>query len=349
MAVETEADETPSPPLAPLPRFAGGRIFFGWYVVAAALCAQFVAAGVQAYLPGVFLDPMRDDLGWSRSQFTIALSVGQFATAFVGFFIGSRIDRHGPRPLMLIGAAVLAGFGVDAVGLVRGDVGGNRSDFAHPAAQGVEVVRAVLVEGAAAHIQAGAPVQAPGGERLGEVEAGGGGLGLADEAVLDELADMQAVLGVAEFEVAHAGAAGCAGGVDHLAGLLDVGGEGFLAEDVFAGLERREDDLMVRGGGGGDDDGVDVLSHRVEHPAEVTEPLGVRERPERVGGPLRVDVAQGDNVVSTGDAADVALALAAHPNASNVQFSAGRGLPTARHRMPRHDGERRSGGPGGMD
>ena len=74
--------------------------------------------GVQPYLPGVFLDPMCDDPGWSRSEFTSSLSVWQFVIAIVGSFIGARIDRHGPRPVMLIGIAVLiASFAALGAGL----------------------------------------------------------------------------------------------------------------------------------------------------------------------------------------------------------------------------------------
>ena len=83
------------------------RVYRGWYLVGAALVAQFVALGAPVYATGVFLKPMSEDLGWSRAQFTIGLTLGQFVMGAAGFFIGSYIDRHGARPLMLIGIAVL--------------------------------------------------------------------------------------------------------------------------------------------------------------------------------------------------------------------------------------------------
>lgn len=83
--------------------------FYGWYIVAAALVAQFVAAGTQAYVAGAFLKPMTDDLGWSRSEFSAVQTVSTFVMGTVGFVIGGMVDSKGPRRLMLLGTVVCAG------------------------------------------------------------------------------------------------------------------------------------------------------------------------------------------------------------------------------------------------
>lgn len=85
------------------------RIYYGYWLIVAAFVAQFVSVGSQNYVAGAFFTPMSDDLGWSRSEFTVARTLGQFVMAFTGFFIGAHVDRHGGRRLMLIGAAVLCG------------------------------------------------------------------------------------------------------------------------------------------------------------------------------------------------------------------------------------------------
>ncbi len=87
--------------------WARPHFYFGWWLVGAALLAQFVAAGMQAYIVGVFMVPMTADLGWSRADFTLGLTVGQFMMGVVGMFVGARIDQHGARPLMLVGVTVL--------------------------------------------------------------------------------------------------------------------------------------------------------------------------------------------------------------------------------------------------
>lgn len=57
---------------------------------------------------GSFTKPMTLDLGWSRSEFILARTIGQFVTAIVGLFIGVYVDRHGGRRLMRAGIITLA-------------------------------------------------------------------------------------------------------------------------------------------------------------------------------------------------------------------------------------------------
>ncbi|WP_229022794.1 MFS transporter [Actinomarinicola tropica] len=84
------------------------RIYYGYYLVVAALVAQFVSMGAGNYILGPFLEPMTEDLGWSRSEFTLARTIGQVVLAGCGVFIGAHVDRNGGRRLMLVGTAVLA-------------------------------------------------------------------------------------------------------------------------------------------------------------------------------------------------------------------------------------------------
>ncbi len=86
----------------------GGRIYFGWYLVGAAAVAQFASAAVQAYVAGVFVVPMTEELGWTRSEFTLALTIGQVTLGIIGFWIGAQVDRRGGRNLMLAGALIAA-------------------------------------------------------------------------------------------------------------------------------------------------------------------------------------------------------------------------------------------------
>ncbi|HEX6031929.1 MAG TPA: MFS transporter [Tepidiformaceae bacterium] len=87
----------------------GGRaIYYGYWLIGAAFVAQFVSVGVTNYVIGAFLKPMTTDLDWSRSEFTISRTVGQFVMAFTGFFIGAHVDRNGGRRVMLAGIAILS-------------------------------------------------------------------------------------------------------------------------------------------------------------------------------------------------------------------------------------------------
>lgn len=88
-------------------RIAG--VYYGTWLVAAAFIAQFVSVGSQNYVIGVFLKPMTEDLGWTRSEFTLSRTLGQFVMAFTGVFIGGYVDRHGGRRPMTVGILILSG------------------------------------------------------------------------------------------------------------------------------------------------------------------------------------------------------------------------------------------------
>ena len=96
-----------SPERPPPKPDSDSRLFFGWYIVGAATLANLViGAGLAGYLPGVFLEPMTEELGWSRAEFILAFTTGQFVTAGTALGIGGYLDRHGPRRLMLIGTSI---------------------------------------------------------------------------------------------------------------------------------------------------------------------------------------------------------------------------------------------------
>jgi OFA family oxalate/formate antiporter-like MFS transporter len=82
-------------------------IYYGYWIIGAAMVAQFIAVGSQMSVSGAFLKPMTEDLDWTRSEFALAQTVGRFLMAFVGFFIGIYIDRYGGRVMMVMGVTVL--------------------------------------------------------------------------------------------------------------------------------------------------------------------------------------------------------------------------------------------------
>jgi MFS transporter, OFA family, oxalate/formate antiporter len=100
MAIESNARGLPA-------RTAAPRIYFGYWLIGLAFIAQFVAVGVLNYVAGPFMTPMTEALGWTRAEYTVPRTLGQFVLAFVGFLIGTHVDRHGGRRLMLIGTTIV--------------------------------------------------------------------------------------------------------------------------------------------------------------------------------------------------------------------------------------------------
>lgn len=84
-----------------------GRIFYGWYIVAVAAIAG-ASAGVLGYSFGLFFDPMRDSLGWSRTSISWALAIRSAVNMLTGPIYGPIVDRkHGALILMAGGGVVL--------------------------------------------------------------------------------------------------------------------------------------------------------------------------------------------------------------------------------------------------
>lgn len=86
---------------------ADARIYYGNWLVLAGFVTQFFSVGAMNYTIGSFMLPMTTELGWTRAEFILPRSLGQFVMAFTGFYIGSHVDRRGGRPFMLFGLGVL--------------------------------------------------------------------------------------------------------------------------------------------------------------------------------------------------------------------------------------------------
>ncbi len=96
-------------PAAAVAGVARPRIFYGWYIVGMAMVTNAMSMGLSAYTLGVFVRPMTEDLGWSRTMISGNQSVSTFVTGLLAPFIGPLIDRRGGRALMIIGALISGG------------------------------------------------------------------------------------------------------------------------------------------------------------------------------------------------------------------------------------------------
>src|ERR1700685_1893649 len=75
-------------------------------IVAAGGLMGCVAIGALFSLP-VFLQPMSQSTGWSRTGISSAMTVGFLAMGFASFGWGALLDRYGPRLVVLAGAILL--------------------------------------------------------------------------------------------------------------------------------------------------------------------------------------------------------------------------------------------------
>src|SRR5207249_2466331 len=71
---------------------------------AALAVTETVSWGILYYAFAVFLGPMQDALGWSKTELTGAFSLALAVSALSAFPVGRWLDRHSPRPLMTLGS-----------------------------------------------------------------------------------------------------------------------------------------------------------------------------------------------------------------------------------------------------
>ena len=83
-----------------------GRPYYGWTIAWTLGATTTVSWGILYYAFSVFLQPMEQDLGWSRAQLSGAFTVALLVSGFVAPLAGRWIDRHGARALMTTGSCL---------------------------------------------------------------------------------------------------------------------------------------------------------------------------------------------------------------------------------------------------
>ena len=83
------------------------RFYYGWVIVVVVALAGFTQSAETYPVLGVFLKPMTDEFGWSRSVFAGAMSIGTILGGFLALAIGPLVDRYGPRWILTIAFIIL--------------------------------------------------------------------------------------------------------------------------------------------------------------------------------------------------------------------------------------------------
>jgi MFS family permease len=99
------------------PSASNPRIFYGWFVVAAAFAVMFVGFGA-AYSFSAFLVSLQHDFAASRGSVSFVFSLAGFLYFGLGVITGPLADRFGARRLAVIGM-LLTGAGLAAASVAR--------------------------------------------------------------------------------------------------------------------------------------------------------------------------------------------------------------------------------------
>ena len=87
----------------------GLPFYYGWVIVVVASAAGFMSGPGQTYGVSVFVDPIIDDLGLSRTMVAGLYTAGSLTAATTMVVVGRLLDRFGAR-VMLAVVAILFGF-----------------------------------------------------------------------------------------------------------------------------------------------------------------------------------------------------------------------------------------------
>jgi MFS family permease len=98
-------------------RKATPRVFYGWFVVAAAFAVTFVGFG-SAYTFSAFLESLQRDFSASRGSVSLVFSLAGFLYFGLGILSGPLADRWGSRRLSIAGM-LLIGLGLCAASMAR--------------------------------------------------------------------------------------------------------------------------------------------------------------------------------------------------------------------------------------
>jgi MFS family permease len=93
------------------------RIFYGYFIVAAAFCSIFVLFAVY-YAFGVFFKPVLEEFGWTRAMTSGAFSLSALLMGVLGIVMGGLNDRFGPRMVMTL-CGILIGLGYILMSQIR--------------------------------------------------------------------------------------------------------------------------------------------------------------------------------------------------------------------------------------
>src|SRR5438552_19089835 len=83
-------------------------LFYGWVIVVVTFVTMAIGVNARTAF-SLFFPPIIDEFGWERGITAGAFSFGFLVSGAVSPLIGRLMDRAGPRAVMALGVALMAG------------------------------------------------------------------------------------------------------------------------------------------------------------------------------------------------------------------------------------------------
>ncbi len=86
-----------------------GRLFYGWWIVAAGFGLEILVGALMFHAYGAYVVLLREEFGWSKTMLSAAFAMARAESGILGPLQGWLTDRFGPRLLIRVGMVI---FGV---------------------------------------------------------------------------------------------------------------------------------------------------------------------------------------------------------------------------------------------
>ena len=89
-------------PITPPPPRSGRRLYYGWVIVGTMFIVSLAQTAQYNPAMSIFLKPITEEFGWSRTTFSSAIAIGGLVGALLAVIVGPILDRRGPRTLTFV-------------------------------------------------------------------------------------------------------------------------------------------------------------------------------------------------------------------------------------------------------
>jgi sugar phosphate permease len=83
------------------------KIFYGWAIVSTGFVASFGIVPMFGPVLGIFIVPIQEELGWSRTTIAFAFTVGSASSSVSTFVFGRVLDKYGSRAIVVIAGFIV--------------------------------------------------------------------------------------------------------------------------------------------------------------------------------------------------------------------------------------------------
>lgn len=84
------------------------QLYYGWGIAATTLLISFASAPMYGAVLSIWVKPIGDDMGWSRTEIAFAFTVGSFLGSMLTSAMGPILDRHGARTVTVVAGVIIA-------------------------------------------------------------------------------------------------------------------------------------------------------------------------------------------------------------------------------------------------